>query len=662
MFMSVETVPCARLATPFHGRRMIPNPASGLMQDGRRFSVKIVPPRKTIRMASRIEDYALIGDLSTAALVGRDGSIDWLCWPRFNSDACFAALLGTVENGRWLIAPRAPAAPVTRRYRGDTLILETRFETADGTATLIDFMPPRAAHNGGSHVVRIVVGERGTVDFNSEFILRFGYGATVPWVTRVDDQTLRAIAGPDMAVLRSRVGLRGENFKTVSDFKVAAGERVPFVLSYAASNVPLPEPIEAERALKASEDFWTGWAGKNQIACPWDQAVCRSLITLKALTYAPTGGMVAAPTASLPERIGGARNWDYRYCWLRDATLTLLALMNAGYYEEARMWRDWLLRAAAGSPRQLQIMYGIRGERRLSEWEVSWLPGYEESVPVRIGNAAHRQRQLDIFGEVMDALHQARRGGLGGYEAGWNLERELLAHLEKIWRQPDDGIWEVRGGPEHFTYSKVMAWVAFDRAIKSAQAFGLHGEIERWSATRDDIHADVCERGFDREAGCFTRVYGDKELDASMLLMPAVGFLPPTDARVRGTVEAIEKRLMRDGLVMRYDTAAAQDGLPPGEGVFLACSFWLVDAYLMLGRAADAERLFERLLSLRNDVGLLSEEYDPCSKRLVGNFPQAFSHLALVNSASNLAHSHKPAEQRSTHPVDDQRAGALDVF
>jgi GH15 family glucan-1,4-alpha-glucosidase len=615
-------------------------------------------------MASRIEDYALIGDLSTAALVGRDGSIDWLCWPRFDSDACFAALLGTLEHGRWLIAPREPAARVTRRYRADTLILETRFESEGGAATLIDFMPPRNPHslNGDSHIVRIVAGESGSVDFRSEFILRFGYGAAVPWVTRIDETTLRAIAGPDMAVLRAPVELRGENFKTVSSFKIKAGDRLAFVLSYERSNEPLPEPLDAEAALQTTEEFWTGWTHKNQISCPWNEAVTRSLITLKALTYAPTGGMLAAPTTSLPEQIGGSRNWDYRYCWLRDATLTLLALMNAGYYEEARNWRDWLLRAVAGSPRQMQIMYGIRGERRLTECELSWLPGYEDSAPVRIGNAAHQQLQLDIFGEVMDALHQARAGGLGGYAAGWDLEREFLAHLEKIWRQPDEGIWEVRSGREHFTYSKVMAWVAFDRAIKSAETFGLDGEIERWKSTRDDIHADVCAHGFDHGVGCFTRVYGGKALDASLLLLPAVGFLPPEDARIRATVEAIEARLMRDGLVRRYDTAASKDGLPPGEGVFLACSFWLVDAYLMLGRADDAERLFEHLLSLRNDVGLLSEEYDPRDKRLVGNLPQAFSHLALVNSASNLAHNRKPAEQRSAHTVDDQREGALEVY
>ena len=601
-------------------------------------------------MASRIEDYALIGDLGTAALVGRDGSIDWLCWPRFDSDACFAALLGDEQNGRWLIAPKHAKARITRRYRSSTLILETRFETKDGAATLIDFMPVR---NGGSHVVRIVVGERGRVAFESEFIMRFGYGANVPWVTRIDDETVRAIVGPDMAVLRAPAPLHGENFKTVVNFTVHAGERKAFVLSYARSNEPLPKAIDAEAQLRATEQYWSQWSSRNQIVCPWNEAVCRSLITLKALTYEPTGGMVAAPTTSLPEQVGGPRNWDYRYCWLRDATLTLLALMNAGYYDEARNWRDWLLRAAAGSPRQIQIMYGIRGERRLTEWEVPWLSGYEKSAPVRIGNAAHNQLQLDIFGEVMDALHQARQGGLGGYEAGWDLEREFLAHLETIWKEPDEGIWEVRGGREHFTYSKVMAWVAFDRAVKSAETFGLHGAVDQWRKVRDHIHADVCARGFDSSCNSFVRSYGSKELDASLLLMPAVGFLPPEDARIRGTIEAIEQRLMSDGLVLRYDTASAKDGLPPGEGVFLACSFWLVDAYLMLGRTEDAEKLFERLLGLRNDVGLLSEQYDPRGRRLVGNMPQAFSHLALVNSASNLGHYRKPAEQRSQHPVDE---------
>ena len=601
-------------------------------------------------MSSRIEDYALIGDLITAALVGRDGSIDWLCWPYFDSDACFAALLGKPEHGRWQIAPKSGAARITRRYRPNTLILETRVETAEGAATLIDFMPPG---DGNFQLLRLVVGERGRVDFHSEFILRFGYGETVPWVTRIDDTALRFVAGPDMVVVRSPVHMRGENLKTVGEFTVAAGETVPFVLSYAPSDEPLPKPVDVDERLRATEVFWTGWAAKNKIACPWDEAVVRSLITLKALTYAPTGGMVAAPTTSLPEFLGGARNWDYRFCWLRDATLTLLALMNGGYYEEAQMWREWLLRAAAGTPQQVQIMYGIRGERRLTEWEVPWLPGYENSAPVRIGNAAHNQSQLDIFGEVMDALHQARHGQLGANESGWDLQRNFLVHLEKVWPEPDDGIWEVRGGRQHFTYSKAMAWVAFDRAIKSAEAFGLPGEIGRWRVIRDQIHNDVCEHGFDAELGSFVDAYGSKELDASLLLLPAVGFLPPEDARIRGTVAAIERNLMVDGLVRRYDTEKSADGLPAGEGMFLACSFWLVDAYLMLGRRDDAERLFERLLSLRNDVGLLSEQYDPRTRRQIGNFPQAFSHLALVNSASNLAHSSKPAEQRSERHVPD---------
>src|SRR5215813_2387709 len=599
-------------------------------------------------MASRIEDYAMIGDLSTAALIGSDGSIDWLCWPRFDSDACFAALLGKPEHGRWLIRPKADSVRVTRRYRSNTLILETRFETDEGAATLIDFMPPRSVY---ANLIRIVKGERGRVVFHSELILRFAYGAIVPWVTRVDDTTIRGIAGPDMAVLRSFVGMRGENFKTVGDFSVAPGEEVPFVLSFARSHQALPEPVDVVERLAATEEFWTTWAGRNKIEGPWGEAVTRSLIVLKALTYAPTGGMAAAPSTSLPEFIGGSRNWDYRFCWLRDATLTLLALMNAGYYDEANMWREWLLRAAAGSPRQIQIMYGLRGERRLTEWEVPWLPGYENSQPVRIGNAAHAQLQLDIFGEVMDALHQAREGGLGVNEAGWAMQRQLLAHLEKIWREPDEGLWEVRSGPEHFTHGKAMAWLAFDRAIRSAEAFALPGPVDHWREVRAAIHHDVCERGFNSEIGSFVRSYGSQELDASLLMLPAIGFLPPKDPRIVGTVAGIEDRLLRHGFVQRYDTVISDDGLPAGEGVFLACSFWLADAYLMLGRREDALKLFERMLSLCNDVGLLSEEYEPRTEQLVGNFPQAFSHLALVNTASNLSHHRKPAEQRSEHKV-----------
>lgn len=600
-------------------------------------------------MASRIEDYAMIGDLGSAALVGRDGSIDWLCWPRFDSDACFAALLGTPENGRWLIAPKGRAVRTTRRYRWNTLILETRFETDEGIATLIDFMPPRESH---SRLIRIVKGEQGRVAFHSELILRFGYGTIVPWVTRIEDgAVLRGIAGPDMVALRSTARQRGENYKTVSDFAVTSGEETSFDLSFARSHHLVSPPVDIGERLGATEKFWTTWAGRNKIEGPWGEAVTRSLILLKALTYAPTGGMAAAPTTSLPEFIGGTRNWDYRFCWLRDATLTLLALMNAGYYDEAQTWREWLLRAAAGSPRQIQIMYGVGGERRLTEWEVPWLSGYENSRPVRIGNAAHNQLQLDIFGEVMDVLHQGRRGGLGANEAGWAMQREFLSHLEHIWQEPDEGLWEVRSGREHFTHSKAMAWLAFDRAIRSAEMFKLPGPLEEWCALRDRIHADVCARGFDAETGSFVRVYGSKELDASLLLLPAIGFLPPQDPRIVSTVEAIERRLLVNGLVLRYDSATASDGLPAGEGVFLACSFWLADAYLMLGRGDDALRLFNYLLSLRNDVGLLSEEYDPRTRRLVGNFPQAFSHLALVNTASNLANYQKPAEQRAESSV-----------
>jgi GH15 family glucan-1,4-alpha-glucosidase len=598
----------------------------------------------------RIEDYAMIGDLGTAALVGKNGSIDWLCWPRFDSDACMAALLGTPENGRWRIAPKDQRARVTRRYRESTLILETRFETSEGAATVIDFMPPR---RGNSHLVRVVRGDHGKVTFCSELIVRFGYGAIVPWVTRIDLETMRFVAGPDMLVLRSPIKMRGENFKTVGEFTVGAGERVPMVLTYAASHRDLPEACDIAECYQATEEFWSDWSRRSRIECKWQEAVTRSLITLKALTFAPTGGMVAAPTTSLPENIGGERNWDYRFCWLRDATLTLLALMNAGYYEEAHMWRDWLLRAVAGSPDQLQIMYGVRGERRLTEWEVPWLDGYENSQPVRIGNAAHNQLQLDVYGEIMDALHQARQSGLGVEEAGWNLQLEILKHVEKIWHEPDEGIWEVRSGREHFTYSKAMAWVAFDRAIKSAETYKLPAPLEHWREVRAHIHADVCARGFDPELNSFVRAYDTKELDASLLLLPAIGFLPPHDPRILGTLAAVEQNLLRNGFVYRYDQRNSNDGLQGGEGVFLACSFWLADAYVMCGRRDEAMRLFERLLPLRNDVGLLSEEYEPNARRLVGNFPQAFSHLALVNTASNLAHSEKPAEQRSETKVSE---------
>jgi GH15 family glucan-1,4-alpha-glucosidase len=601
-------------------------------------------------MSSPIEDYALIGDFRTAALIARDGSLDWLCWPRFDSGACFAALLGGAENGRWLIAPADPSPRVTRHYRDGTLILETEFATSEGSVALVDFMPAPdpALLERASTVVRLVIGRRGNVAMRTELIIRFDYGAVVPWVTR-DDGVLRAIAGPDMVALHTPIELRGENLTTQGEFIVAAGQTIPFVLSYGPSHLRVPDAIDAATALDETASFWTGWTKRHAGAGAFDAAVNRSLITLKALTYLPTGGIVAAPTTSLPERLGGARNWDYRYCWLRDATLTLLAFMNAGYYDEAKSWRDWLLRAAAGSPSQIQIMYGVGGERRLAEWQVPWLSGYAGSCPVRIGNAAADQLQLDVFGEVMDALHQARVGGLDHSAAGWNLQKALLARLETIWQLPDEGIWEVRGGRQSFTHSRVMAWVAFDRAIKSMEGFGLQGPLERWRAIRAAIHAEVCDKGFERRRGTFVRAYGSTALDASALLIPTVGFLPPTDPRVRSTVAAIEGELLRDGFVLRYDTEIAPDGLSPREGAFLACSFWLVDALVMLGRLDDAGALFERLLALRNDVGLLAEEYDPAAKRLVGNFPQAFTHVALINSAHNLTREEKPAEQRSGH-------------
>lgn len=601
-------------------------------------------------MARRIEDYALIGDCETAALIGKDGSIDWLCWPRFDSGACFAALLGTPEHGRWLIAPMDPQARVSRRYRDGTLILETDFETADGMVTLIDFMPVR---DGTPDLVRMVVGKRGRVSLRTELVLRFDYGSVVPWVTRLEDGTLWAIAGPDLVTLRASVPLHGESLKTVGEFTLSAGETATFTLGYAPSHLAPPEPIDERRALQETEKIWREWVGRCTYEGEWPQAVKRSLITLKALTYAPTGGLVAAPTTSLPEWIGGPRNWDYRFCWLRDATLTLLSLMDAGYREEAAAWRQWLLRAVAGSPSKIQIMYGLAGERRLSEFELDWLPGYEGSKPVRVGNGAAGQLQIDVYGEVMDALHQARHAGLVGSGAGWALQSALVEHLETLWDQPDEGIWEVRGGRRHFTHSKVMAWVALDRSIRSIQEFGLEGPIERWCALRTRIHQEICQHGFNSELGSFVQSYGSKALDASLLLIPIVGFLPASDPRVRGTLDAILRDLTVDGFVLRYDTSGSEDGLPPGEGAFLACSFWLVDNLLLQGRGQEARALFERLLAVRNDVGLLAEEYDPMGKRQLGNFPQAFSHLALVSTALNLARGERPMEQRSVAPQPD---------
>ena len=595
-------------------------------------------------MSTLLEDYAIIGDCETAALVSRGGSIDWLCWPRFDSGACFAALLGTPEHGRWLIEAVDPHPRLSRRYRPNTLILETTIDTSEGTVTVVDFMPPRGKN---SDIVRLVRGDRGRVTMRTELILRFDYGRTVPWVTRLPDGTFRAIAGPDMVVMHTPVSLHGEDLKTVATFQVEAGTTVPLVLTHGYSHLPPPDAIDVAASLEGTETFWTEWTALNQSQGEWSEAVTRSLITLKALTYAPTGGIVAAPTTSLPEQIGGTRNWDYRFCWLRDATLTLLALMNSGYYEEAQAWRDWLLRAAAGSPSQLQIMYGLAGERRLSEFEVPWLPGYEGSTPVRIGNAAHGQLQLDVFGEVIDALHQARRGGLQTREADWAFQLALLEHLEHIWNRPDESIWETRGGRRHFTYSKVMAWVALDRGIRAIEELKLEGPLDRWREVRGRIHAEVCACGFDPELGSFVQSYGSKDLDASLLLLPTTGFLAPTDPRIHGTIDAVRRRLFVDGFVLRYDTHTGRDGLPPGEGAFLACSFWLADALLLCGRDDEARELFERLLGLRNDLGLLSEEYDTDKRRLVGNFPQAFSHIALVNSAHNLGRATKPAEQRA---------------
>jgi GH15 family glucan-1,4-alpha-glucosidase len=605
-------------------------------------------------MPSRIEDYALIGDCETAALVAKDGSIDWLCWPRFDSAACFSALLGDASHGRWLVAAApAPGIEVRRRYLPNTLILETEFTSADGNhaAALIDFMPLRQGRDT-SHLVRLIVGKRGQMAMHTELIVRFGYGGWVPWVSRTDAGETVAIAGPDMVVMRTPVELRGEGLTTVGDLVVSAGQQIPFVLTYAPSHLPLPEPIDVDAALRATTEFWQTWASKARTTERYSEILIRSLITLKALTYAPHGGIIAAPTTSLPEWLGGPRNWDYRFCWLRDATLTLLSLMNAGYFDEARAWRDWLLRAAAGSPDQIQIMYGITGTRWLAEREVPWLAGYENSKPVRIGNAAAGQIQLDVYGEVMDALHHARAGGLQYLAAAWDFQRALLNHLEKVWRDPDDGIWEVRGGRRHFTHSKVMVWVAFNRAIQGVEMFDLEGPVEHWRRLRAEIHEEVCQRAFNVRLGAFSQSYDSDLLDASTLLIPQVGFLPPDDPRVQGTVAAIERKLLRGGLVLRYDTGAASvDGLPPGEGAFLPASFWLADAYMMIGRTSDAQALFERLVGLCNDVGLLAEEYDVGSQRQLGNFPQAFSHIALVNTAYNVSHTTKPCEQRSGHTV-----------
>ena len=592
-----------------------------------------------------IEDYALIGDCRTAALVGLNGAIDWLCWPRFASDACLAALLGHSKHGRWALAPAGASTQVTRAYLKDTVVLETIFTTASGSVAVLDFMPVDQPH---SAVIRIVEGRTGRVPMRMNLTLRFDYGSSIPWVYRLDDGSgVVAIAGPNLVVLRSATELKGEALSTAAEFDVEAGERATFAMSYGFSHRTPPEPIECEAALQATVKFWQQWSGRCGYAGQHRDLVVRSLLTLKALTFVETGAIVAAPTTSLPEELGGQRNWDYRYCWIRDATLTLTALMGAGYYEEAGAWRDWLHRALAGTPQDLQIMYGIFGERRLAEWQVDWLPGYQGAAPVRVGNAASGQLQLDVWGEMMDALHLARRGGLAASESAWAMQCRALEHLEGIWRDPDDGIWEVRGPRQQFTHAKVMCWVAFDRAIQDAEAFSLEAPLPRWRAIRAQIHGTILERGFHPGKQAFTQSFGNPELDASLLLMPQVGFLPIDDPRVASTIAAIERELLVDGFVMRYRTASGADGLPGGEGVFIPCSFWLVDVYQRQGRTAEADALLERLLALGNDVGLFSEEYDTRTKRQVGNFPQAFSHLALVQSVLG-AHGRRPLRDQLT--------------
>jgi GH15 family glucan-1,4-alpha-glucosidase len=596
-------------------------------------------------MPLALEAYALIGDQETAALVGTDGSIDWLCVPRFDSGACFAALLGTRDHGRWRIAPRGEVRRVRRAYRDATLVLETEFETDEGTVRLIDCMTPRRRL---PDVVRLVEGVRGRVTMEMDLVIRFDYGSIVPWVRRVSDGVLTAVAGPEALCLHTPVSHEGRDFSTVATFSVAAGERIPFSLAWHPSTDPAPEAPDVPAAIAETERYWRDWCGRCTYDGGWHEAVQRSLLTLKALEYAPTGGIVAAPTSSLPERLGGVRNWDYRFCWLRDATFCLYALMISGYLAEACAWRDWLLRTIAGKPSDLQAVYGVAGERRLPEYDLDWLPGYESSRPVRVGNAACQQFQLDVYGELMDVLHIARKSGLEAEADGWNLERKFMEFLETGWTQPDKGIWEMRGPNRHFTHSKVMAWVAFDRAVKAAERFGREGPVERWRRLRDDVHAEVCSRGYDATRNTFVQYYGGSQLDASLLLVPLVGFLPADDPRVRGTVAAIERELVVDGFVLRYhpETSEDVDGLPPGEGTFLPCTFWLADNLALLGRRAEACAIFERLLSLRNDVGLLSEQYDVVQRRLVGNFPQAFTHVALINTARNLSRGGGPAEDR----------------
>ncbi|GII93824.1 glycoside hydrolase family 15 protein [Sinosporangium siamense] len=583
----------------------------------------------------RIEDYALIGDMQSAALVGRDGSIDWLCLPRFDSPACFAGLLGSDRNGHWWLGPTGRPMATRRRYREDTLILESEWDTPGGTVRVIDFMPPRQAN---PDVVRIVEGVAGTVEMSTRIRIRFDYGRIVPWVRRADGH-LHAIGGPDSAWLHSPVPLAGGDYAHHATFRVSAGERLGFIFTWHPSHEPRPELIDTEEQLEETESYWTDWVSACSHKGRWREAVVRSLITLKGLTYSPTGGIVAAPTTSLPEDFGGVRNWDYRFCWLRDATMTLDALIGAGYLDEARAWREWLLRAIAGRAQDLQIMYGVAGERRLPELELDWLPGYENSRPVRIGNGAVNQLQLDVYGEVVNCLYSSRTSGLPPDKRAWSIQREMLDYLESRWHEPDEGLWEVRGPRRHFTHSKVMCWVALDRAIRQAEVFDKGGPLKRWRALRDQIHAEICAKGYDTDTGTFTQSYGSRELDAALLLIPVVGFLPASDPRVISTIESIENELMVDGFVLRYPVAAENpvDGLPGREGAFLACSFWLAEAKAMIGRRDEAVELFERLLDLRNDVGLLAEEYDPVTRRMAGNFPQAFSHVPLIHTARSLS-------------------------
>jgi len=604
-----------------------------------------------------IENYALIGDCQTAALVGRDGSIDWLCLPRFDSPACFAALLGTPDHGRWLLCPAGEVRRVTRRYREGTLILETDFETDQGIATLIDCMRPRSRE---PDLVRMVVGRRGQVAMHMHLVIRFDYGSIVPWVRHIEGG-LSAVAGPDSLLLYTEVPMRGENFTTVAEFTVSEGQRVPFLLTWHPFHEAPPERIDVEETIRTAERWWREWSARCAYEGTWREEVLRSLITLKALTYAPTGGILAAPTTSLPEKIGGVRNWDYRCCWVRDATFTLDALLRGGYLEEAQAWREWLLRAVAGTPSQVNILYGPAGERRLNELELEWLPGYENSRPVRVGNAACRQFQLDVFGEVMDVLDRARRAGVPPEDEAWHVQEAMLGHLESAWREPDNGIWEVRGPPRHFTHSKVMAWVAVDRAVKAIQREKLKGPVDRWIALRAEIHEQVCREGFDVQRKTFVQYYGSQAVDASLLMIPLVGFLPAGDPRVRGTIDAIRKDLTSDGFLMRYPSDAEVDGLPHGEGVFLVCTFWLADCLALSGRYAEARQIFARLLSLRNDVGLLSEEYDPHSGRLLGNFPQAFSHVGLINTACNLAQI-SPANEREETMIRKLKSGDYRLY